>query len=277
MIIDIVVIVFLLLMVLLGLKNGFMKMLISLIGVIATLVATIFLAVPFANFLSGFIPFDNWIGTPIQGWIEGFGGIATVPVPTTGAEMANILSAELNIPTFISNMIGPWIFSAIPSGLAGETAAAVLAAAMCRVIVIAISAVLLFILIRIAVALLQRLFKSLTQIKFIGAIDKTFGLVLGAVKGYFIVLLVFTAMSAMMAFSFMQPVANQLENSKFSKWIYDNNFIANWLFGDRNEKEQNPENSNTTDGETKTFTDISPREHSAYIFMEGEQYQLIFN
>lgn len=283
MIIDIIIAAFLVLYLFVGLKKGFMKMVISLLGAIVTMIAVIFLAEPFARFLSSFIPFDSWITAPIQGWVEGLGDFTTITVPSTAEEMTAILTDQMGIPGFISSIIGPWLFGAIPSSAAGITAAGAVASSISWIIVLAISGLLLFILIRIAVFLLQKLFKKLTQIKFIGAVDRVFGMVLGVAKGYLIVLIALTLITAMSALSFMQPVNNQISESTITKWLYEHNFISNWIFGkttaatEEDETTDGSDNSNDETAENKNECKlIQSVNQGRIIYIANEQYKLNF-
>lgn len=229
MIFDIVVIVLCVLFLLDGLRRGFMRSVISLMGVLVTLLVTVFLAKPFADFLTGFIPFHTWIGDPILTKFSTINAM-TVTVPATLVEFTSALTGA-GFPGFISNLIAPSLFSAIPEGVQGYTLAQVVAPFVTNLIVVAIAGVILFILIRIALAILEHFAKKLTNIQFVKVVDKSLGMVIGAAKGFIVVLFLMTILALMMNLSFMSPVKAQLEKSTVSKFLYENNFIAKFIFG----------------------------------------------
>lgn len=281
MIFDIVIGAFFVIYLIVGLSKGFGKMLLSLIGTVVTLVIAILLAAPFANFLQGVLPIDKWLVAPMYNHFAGIDALNVV-VPATQEGMQGLLTSA-GVPGFIAIMLAPILFKAVPTSLTGVTGAQYLASSLSWIILVIASAIILFILIRIVIWMLQILFKKLA---FRGgaarAVSHILGGVLGVAKAYFSTLVIMMILSLLLPFSFMAPVSKNLEESTIGKWIYENNFLQNWLINtlgaETNEgKEQNPENQNpenTTDGEQTQTASVYDR-CGEIVSSEGQAYRLI--
>ena len=78
----------------------------------------------------------------------------------------------------------------------------------------------LFIIIRLLLLLVTMFANAMTRNKFVGALNRLLGLVLGAVKGAGLVAILMIIMNFMMGLSIMAPVRNQIDNSVIAAPVY---------------------------------------------------------
>lgn len=186
---DIVVIVLLVLFALYGLSKGFMSSLLSLINVLVSFVAAIFLAKPLATFINGA---TNWGGKLCEAISNKLATVGNLGVALEEATSASqVVSESAGFTGFFK-----WLMPKLVGNgtiAAGVTPASYFGNYLGSLCLIVICGIVIFILIRIVVALLQLLFKKLRTNSIIGSVDKILGFIFGAVKGFVaICILIFT-------------------------------------------------------------------------------------
>lgn len=183
---DIVVIVLIVLFALYGLSKGFLSSLLSLVNVLVSFVAAIFLAKPLATFINGA---TNW-GTKLCGLIgdklAGVGSLGEALTEATSA--ASVVENSAGFTGFFKWLMPKLVGDGVIQ--AGEVPATYFGNYLGSLCLIVICGIVIFIAIRIVVALLQTLFKKLRSNSIIGSVDKLLGFLFGAVKGFVAVCLV---------------------------------------------------------------------------------------
>ncbi len=186
---DIVVIVLLVLFALYGLSKGFLSSLLSLVNVLVSFVAAIFLAKPLATFINGATNWGGKLCELISNKLAGVGTLGTaLEVATPASEVvANSGGFTGFFKWLVPKLVGDNVIAA------GVTPASYFGNYLGSLCLIVICGIIVFILIRIVVALLQLLFKKLRTNSIIGSIDKLLGFLFGAVKGFLVIcVLIFT-------------------------------------------------------------------------------------
>lgn len=205
---DIVVIVLLVLFALYGLSKGFMSSLLSLINVLVSFVAAIFLAKPLATFINNA---TNWGGKLCEAISN---KLATVGNLGKALEVATPASQVIEESAGFTGFF-KWLMPKLVGDgtiAAGVTPASYFGNYLGSLCLIVICGIVIFILIRIVVALLQLLFKKLRTNSIIGSVDKILGFIFGAVKGFVAVcIIIFTV-------GFI-PVANTKFNEAVNKTV----------------------------------------------------------
>ena len=250
-IIDIVFIAVLVIFAVIGLYIGFTKSAVSMIGTFASLVLAILAAKPIASLIDKIFGASVFFSTKIANAFYGidpyFEKIQETAID--GAQVSEQIKEIISSPLRLiinKTLKGQTIE-------AGESVGGVLGSIFGHLVTIAIAVVVGFILIRLILWLIQKLFAKLTEYKFIGALDKTLGFVLGAAKGFLYVAFVFIVISLLSYIPSVNTYVNDVcTESKISgkvyKWV-DNltqNFIVDNMQGlvdsirDRNE-ENNPD------------------------------------
>lgn len=175
LIIDIVFVSILAIYVIVGLFKGFLNTLISLFGNVASLTVAIIAAKPFANLLNSLFNVSAWFG----GMINLDSALPQISTAVSGQDVINTMSAT---PSFLERILVRFIDPTATFNTTAELSTA-LQGSIGGLLTIVLSAIILFILIRIAVALLAKLFDAISKSHAFGGLDHLLGGVLGAVKG----------------------------------------------------------------------------------------------
>lgn len=181
-IIDSVVLALLLIFIIVGIVRGFVKSFISSFGTIISIVLAVALASSTADFLQNAFGLTTKISNGISGMLSGLFGQELMETTLEQATEASLQSFN------VANWIITIILSAKSEGLPPETTLnSVVSPVLAYYVVIIISAVALFILIKIILFLLGDLFQNLKEIKVIGITDRVLGGVLGLLEGILVV------------------------------------------------------------------------------------------
>lgn len=181
-IIDSVVLVLLLIFVVVGIVRGFVKSFISSFGTIISIVLAVALASSTADFLQNVFGLTTKISNGISGILSRIFGQELMETTLEQATESSLQS--FNVAKWIVSII----LSAKSEGLPPETTLnSVISPVLAYYVVLIISAVALFILIKIILFLLGDLFRNLKEIKIIGITDRVLGGVLGLFEGILVV------------------------------------------------------------------------------------------
>jgi len=201
--IDIAVVVILVISALIGISKGFLKSIISLFGTVATLALAIWLAKPVANLINGWWGLDGTFADMV---------LPTVTDAFSGSGLPNtfglLLQTLFGAP---SSMPADAVYLADVAGQLGTIMSTVVAAAG------------LFIVIKILIWLLSRLFDAITKNRAISGLDRLLGFVFGLVKG---------AVFIAVAFALIFVVGTYV--SAVSGWftpLLEASPISNWFYG----------------------------------------------
>ncbi len=221
--IDIVFIILIVLFGLWGLKQGFLASIISLVGIALSIVLAVWLAPPFTSFIDGLFnnAISNMFSDAMNGVVSGFGNLDYTLTQATSAgdliagfEVNGILKSLLDI--MLGNEIlveGTNVLSWFSVKLGG------LLTTLC-------GAVLLFLLIRIALALLSKLFDKITENRAINGLDRVLGFLFGAIKGLIFVAVIIAILNILC----VVPAINDFVTEWLDKTSILNDY-ANWIFG----------------------------------------------
>lgn len=225
-ILDIVIICLVVLFALIGFSKGFMNTLLSLVGNLATLVGAFYLAKPLTSLLNSTFGIVGAISKNLSIQISPF---FTDFTNLAGSEViANHCSATGILKTAFSLFIKPETVyeseEVLVSNL-GNFAGSVVTMAICMLIS--------FIIIKIALYFLAKIFDALKKksLAFSG-LDRILGLVLGAVKGLILIAVVCVIASLIQS---IPAVANALDTvftgSNVGKPLYDfiTSFVNNYI------------------------------------------------
>ncbi|MBE5746424.1 MAG: hypothetical protein E7359_03970 [Clostridiales bacterium] len=225
-VLDIVLIVFILIIAIIGFSKGFLNSLLSLISNLLTFVGAFFAAKPLTSLLNKIFGLASTIGNSLSSQISSF---FTDFTNLSGAEvLANKCTADGLLRTAFSLFIKPETIYASDEALASS-----LSSFAGNVVTMAISMVIAFIIIRLIIFFLAKIFDALKKKSLaINGLDKTIGLILGIVKG-----LIFFAIVCVVAnlLQTVPAVADALDTvftgSNIAKPLYDfiTGFVNNYI------------------------------------------------
>lgn len=185
---------------LIGIKRGFVKELISLLSVVIALVIAFMLSAPCADFI-----YDSMLSSPVQEKLtESLPDYSTEDtmeaisnaLPESCVSAANSLGIDVqSILNNIASEYGEASQTALISAINEKVVRPLLTNAL-RVFIF----IILFIIIRILLALVAKASDIITKIPGIHAINKFLGFILGFAKGCIIAFIVFTAIETFSSF-----------------------------------------------------------------------------
>ncbi|HHV60885.1 MAG TPA: CvpA family protein [Clostridiaceae bacterium] len=105
-----------------------------------------------------------------------------------------------------------------------------LGGSLAEVIVNIISLVLLFIAVRLGLAIFKFLLKGVAKLPVFKQLDKIGGLAFGALEGFLMVYVVLAILMLFQANQGFSDIFNTIDNSLVAKFFYQNNLIVNWMF-----------------------------------------------
>lgn len=215
-VIDIVFLALLILFALVGATRGFLKTIVSLASSVLSFAGAIYLAKPLVGLLNSWFSVVTKLGTSLtQQFLPLFSDFTNVSgevIKNEHIEATGLLKKALTL--FIDNSTVYADKTELANALGSKTAS---------VILIAICTILCWLLIKLVLFLLAKLFDALKkESKAVNGMDKVLGLILGAVKGFAIISIVFVIANLLQS---SPEVASMLDtvfnNSTIAKPVYD--------------------------------------------------------
>ncbi|MGN1221959.1 MAG: CvpA family protein [Christensenellales bacterium] len=213
-VIDIVILCVLVLFGIIGIWKGFLNTIISLFGNLASLAVAILCAKPVSSFLDKIFNIVGGIG----------GKIAESLAPTIKPFESGITELTgSGLKTYLANdglTFQERLFNLFIEDSATFTTDAevvqYIGERIAGVAALVIAVVVMFIVIRIAILLLAKLFNALTKNKAISGLDRAMGLIFGLLKGAILVSLVLGVFYLIAN----TTVTEWIQNSTITKWVY---------------------------------------------------------
>ena len=220
--IDIVFIVLIVLFALWGLKQGFLASLVSLVGIALSIVLAVWLAPPFSSFIDNL--FDGSISSMfadlMNGVVSGFGELNyEVQTATTASTLIDTFDVNGILKSLLDIMLGSEVLAE------GTNVLAWFSLKLGGLLTTLCGAVLLFLIIRIVLALLSKLFDKITENRAINGLDRVLGFFFGAVKGLIFVAVVIAILNILC----VVPAINDFVTTWLDKTTILNDY-ANWIF-----------------------------------------------
>lgn len=220
-IIDLVLLALLIVSLLIGAKKGFLGQILSILGSVASIILAVMLCEKVADFIITSMP--SFV-EGLKGKIGELFGLTDELLAGTKEQILQSL-AQTNIPAFLHDILANAII---------ETAGDLdIVNILTKWVLVAISFVLIFIITSIVFALIKSIFKGLTKISIIGALDRILGAILMALKLLIIATILITAvslftdMNAILAPTLDDGTVVESVFNSFVSWIMQLPFIQN--------------------------------------------------
>ncbi len=244
-IIDVVLVTILVIFGIIGFNKGFLKSLISLFSWVVCLVIAIFTAKYVASWINGIYDFSSLIGGKIAESLSSTNDFFSQTIASFESKDA-ILEGINNIEGLngVLKQIIRMVFSNTNVDMTSEeTVGAIAGASLGHVIMIIIAGVLVFIVLKIIVAILSRLFDNIERTKILGGLNKVFGLIFGVLKAGCVIVVL---NCILVGLSLIPAVNNTItpviqDNTHIEKFVYnqtdkivekyiiDGNAIQEWV------------------------------------------------
>ena len=228
-VISIAYIVIFVIFVLIGLKKGFFKTLLSLAKSILSLVASIFLTIPLTKFLCK-SQVGIFIGDKISTNLTAKDAIfQTIVTESNKTEVVNAGLKKLNISDTISSLLSKFISNKIEAN--GETLASSIGTALTYYILIIVSFILIYIVIYLLTFILNKVFDSFTSFSIGKFLDKLLGVAIFTVFALFVICLISYGIVALVSVGgslsdwLTNTICLNTDEITISKFVYMNNPI----------------------------------------------------
>lgn len=222
--IDIILIAILLIFTFIGFKRGLIDSVLSLFGTLASLVIAIFVAKPFAGFLEKILHISKFYTDKITPAITKASASFSTVVEGE-AITANQALESSSLSTLLKKIFGFFTKNTVIN--VGETPAEVFAKLFAGVLVLLTAGIVAFILIKLAVFIIGKIFDAIFSNHVLNSVDKFLGVVFGLAKGALVVAILLAATVFIAPTSFGAKVTTEIEKTKITKIAYEpiTNFV----------------------------------------------------
>jgi len=244
-IIDVVIIAVFVIFGIIGLKKGLLKSILSLFSWGFCILVACLTAKYVAGWLNGLYNFSGLIGNSISKSLNNTNAFfaQSINVYEAGGKDALIAAIPTDINKLLAQLIKSVFSNTSVDMSSTNTIGYVVGSSLGHICMIVISGILVFIVLKIAVALLSKLFKNIAQTKILGGLNKILGLVLGLLKATLIVGVVNCILVALT----LVPAANRTltpliqdnthiekvifntTDNLFGKYVIEGDAVKNWV------------------------------------------------
>ena len=236
-IVDAVILLYALVMVVIGIKQGFVKMMFRLFGTLAIIIGAVLLTPSVADFLVG--PLGHFVEAPVAEWMSGLtteSGLQIFTQPfnwgseATRSELLPIAYSAMGVPAFVSGILTDiGLFNGFFEGVGEVALVDILPAGIASLAITIITFILLLIVLAIVVALIKKVLADLAEYRLFGTINKVLGFALALAQVYVIVSVILTVVAYIPVPGIFEAIQSQIEISSITKFLAENNWIGNWL------------------------------------------------
>lgn len=242
-IIDIVIIAAFAIFTFIGIRKGFLHSLISLFSWTFCLLVAFLTAKYVAGWINGIFNFSGMLGNSISDALidsNNFFGQAI----NSYASKDELLKAIPSDTNGLLKQLIKVVFSNSSVDMSStESIGSVVGIGLGQVITIVITGILIFIILKVAVMLLNKLFKKIAQTKVLGTVNKVLGGILGFIKVGFIVIGLNLVLCGLSLIPLVNKTINPLINENtfvekfaynktdelFSSYILEGKVLENWV------------------------------------------------
>lgn len=212
---DIVLVAILVLNVIIGYKKGLINVIFNICAFLLAIVITIILYKPVSNIIIENTNIKENIKSTI---------INNNPNEATKEEKTNTNDIQKYIENTVQGVADD----------AKEKATETVAETIAIKVVEIITCIILFILTRIILILLKFVTETIANLPLIKQFNEIGGLVYGVVKGLIIIYILLTILFLVVSINGNGAIANSIEESNITKFLYNNNIIINYCLLGKN-------------------------------------------
>lgn len=244
-IVDILIVAVLLILGLIGLKKGLFKSILSVFSWGVCIVVAFFTAKYVAGWINGIYDFSALIGKNISKSLSNTNAFfaQSINVYQAGGKDALIAAIPSDINSLLAQLVKVVFSNTNVDMSSTDTIGSIVGVSLGKICMVIISGILVFIVLKIAVALLTKLFDNIERIKVFGGLNKILGLVLGLLKASLIIVVVnciLVGLSLMPAVNkvitpiiqdntHVEKVVYNKTDELFGKYVIEGDTVKNWV------------------------------------------------
>ncbi len=244
LIIDIILIAVLVIFGIIGYKKGLLRTVLSLFSWVVCVVVAVWLAKYVASWINGIYDFSALIGRSISKSLIKSNDFFAQAVNVYEAGGKDALIAAIPDNNKLLAQLIKVVFSNSKVDMSStHSIGSVVGASLGQICMVIISGILVFIILKIAVALLSKLFKKIEQTKVLGGLNKVLGMILGLLKGALIIAVVNCILVALTLIPFANKVITpaiqdhthvekyvyKTTDKLFGKYVIEGDVVGKWI------------------------------------------------
>ena len=243
LIIDIAIVLLVVVFGIIGLKKGLLKSVISLFSWVVCILVAIFTAKYVAGWLNNIYDFSGFIGNKISGGLVGTHEFFSSQISSFESKEQILASLPANLNGALKTLITVVFKNTSVDMESTLTVGNIVGASLGHICMLVITGILIFIILKLVVFILNKIFDKVAKTKVLGGLNKILGFVFGFAKGLLIVVVINIVMVALS----MVPVVNNtitpiLKNNThvekviynktdemFGKYVIEGGMLQTWI------------------------------------------------
>ncbi len=223
---DISVLVIIVVFTFIGLKNGFLYSVFRLLSYILSVVFAIKFYPVLSAMLQKTVIYANIKASVISGILKQQSADGVSLQERTAQSIVD----GLKLPGFLKESILENIGKKDVLGFQKITEA--IGTEIATLVINILSMILIYLIIRFGLIFARVIIKTIAKLPVFKQLDRAGGLVLGAIEGIFIVYILCALLILFSAFPKFSSVIDNIQESRFASYFYQNNFIVSWISPD---------------------------------------------
>ncbi len=220
---DISVLVIIVVFTFIGLKNGFLYSVFRLLSYILSVVFAIKFYPVLSAMLQKTVIYANIKASVISGILKQQSADGVSLQERTAQSIVD----GLKLPGFLKESILENIGKKDVLGFQKITEA--IGTEIATLVINILSMILIYLIIRFGLIFARVIIKTIAKLPVFKQLDRAGGLVLGAIEGIFIVYILCALLILFSAFPKFSSVIDNIQESSFASYFYQNNFIVSWI------------------------------------------------
>ena len=227
LVVDLVIVAVLVIFAIVGFKKGLLKSVISLFSWVVCLIIAIFTAKYVARWINGIYDFSGLIGGKIENSLINMNDYFNRVISSFATKEDVVAGIPEGINKLLVQLIKV-VFSSSAVDMQSEASVAnVVGSSLGQICMVIIAGILVFIVIKIIIAILSRIFDNIARTKVLGGLNKVLGLLFGLVKAA-CVIVIFNGL--LVGLSLIPPV-----NKTITPLIQDNTHVEKFIYNKTDE------------------------------------------
>ena len=232
-IIDVAIVLALVIWGIIGMRKGFLKSIISLFSWVVCLGIAFLTAKYVAGWINGIFDFAGLIGDKVSKSLISSNEFFSTAINSFASQEELLAAVPENVNGMMKQLIKVVFSNSSINMQSTESVGVVVGDGIGHLAMVVIAGILVFIVLKIALALLTKLINNLTKSKIIGGLDKVLGCLFGVLKAGFIIVALNVILSAMSLVPFVNKSIKPLikENTHVEKFIYEktDDFVGKYV------------------------------------------------
>lgn len=242
-IIDVAVILVFVISAIIGLKTGLLKSVLSVFSWGVCLIIAIFTAKYVAGWINGLYDFSGLLGNKISTSLTNLNEFFGQSINSFANKEEIINSLPSNLNGLLKQLIKAVFSTSTVDMTSNETIGSFVGTILGEISMVIIAGLLVFIVLKIVIALLSKLFDNIEKTKVLGGLNKILGLVLGLARAALIVVVincVLVGLSLIPAVNkvitpaikdntHVEKVIYNKTDQLFGKYVIEGDTVKNWI------------------------------------------------